>query len=100
MAVINKDNPNMDFPLQISRQYGAPLDKTCIFYSESDMKEYIEHSPLAYVGQIISLVDEADASSTIYVINSLDGDYFPLADTYAVDDKIAQAITTALNTPV
>lgn len=73
MAVIKKENAYMEFPLQISRQYGAPVDKYSIFYSLVDATTYATTSPLAYVGQTITVVDEANSKATSYVIQDLAG---------------------------
>lgn len=71
MAVINKDNENMDFSVQIARKYGAPIDKDSVFYSLSAAETYASNSPLAYVGQVISVVDEVHSNAvTVYQIES------------------------------
>ena len=72
MAVIKKDNSYMEFPLQISRQYGAPIDKYSIFYSQEEATTYATTSPLAYVGQIIVVV--LDDSTTPYLISNTAGE--------------------------
>lgn len=74
MAVIKKDNSFMEFPLQISRQYGAPIDKFSVFYDKSSADTYASSNPLAYVGQIIVLVDEIGNNATPYVISNAAGD--------------------------
>ena len=74
MAVIKKDNSYMEFPLQISRQYGGPIDRYSVFYSMEDATSYATTSPLSYVGQIISVVDEAAQTSTAYQISNTAGD--------------------------
>ena len=74
MAVIKKDNSFMEFPLQISRQYGAPIDKFSVFYDKTSADTYASSNPLAYVGQIIVVVDEAGNSATPYVISNTSGD--------------------------
>lgn len=48
----------MEFPLSISRQDAFPLDKSSVFYSLAEAQEYAASSPLAYVGQYISVVTE------------------------------------------
>lgn len=74
MAVIKKDNSYMEFPLQISRQYGGPIDRYSVFYSMDYATNYATTSPLSYVGQIISVVDEAAQTSTAYQISNTAGD--------------------------
>lgn len=73
MAVIKKDNSYMEFPLQISRQYGAPIDKFSVFYDLSSAQTYATSNPLAYVGQIITVVDESNKSAKAYLIKDTDG---------------------------
>lgn len=74
MAVIKKDNSFMEFPLQISRQYGAPIDKFSVFYDKSSADTYASSNPLAYVGQIIVVVDEIGNNAIPYVISNAAGD--------------------------
>lgn len=74
MAVIKKDNSFMEFPLQISRQYGGPIDRYSVFYSMNDATSYATTNPLSYVGQIISVVDESAQTSTAYQISNTAGD--------------------------
>lgn len=74
MAVIKKDNSFMEFPLQISRQYGAPIDKFSVFYDKPSADTYASSNPLAYVGQIIVVVDEVGNNATPYVISNAAGD--------------------------
>lgn len=78
MAVIKKDNSYMEFPLQISRQYGGPIDRYSVFYSMEDATNYATTSPLSYVSQIISVVDEAAQTSTAYQISNKAGDLVEL----------------------
>lgn len=73
MAVIKKDNSYMEFPLQISRQYGAPIDKYSIFYDLPTAQSYATSNPLAYVGQIIVVVDESGSTATAYIIKDTAG---------------------------
>lgn len=74
MAVIKKDNSFMEFPLQISRQYGAPIDKFSVFYDKPSADTYASSNPLAYVGQVIVVVDEVGNNATPYVISNTAGD--------------------------
>ena len=72
MVEINKNNASMDFPLQIARQYGAPLDKSSVFYSMEDAQAYATSSPIAYAGQVIAVVDETSGTANVYKIE-IDG---------------------------
>lgn len=74
MATINKNASNMDFPLQIARQYAAPIDTKEVFYSLSDAQDYATSYATAYVGQQIVVVDETAGTATAYVIQNEDGD--------------------------
>lgn len=74
MANINKTNPYLEFPLQMKRQFAAPLDNTSVFYSLQDAQTYATTTPEAYVGQIISVVDESNGSATAYIITNTSGD--------------------------
>lgn len=73
MAVIKKDNSYMEFPLQISRQYGAPIDKYSIFYDLPSAQSYASSNPLAYVGQIIVVVNEDESEAIAYIIKDTAG---------------------------
>lgn len=74
MALINKSNSYMEFPLQIARQYNGPIERYSVFYSLSDATTYATTNPLAYVGQIIAVVDETANESVAYIISNTDGD--------------------------
>lgn len=88
---------SVDYQLQIARQYGAPLDKYSVFYSLSEANEYAANSPISYVGQILSVVDETAGTVDTYKIQadrtleqigagsggsggSLDGNYLEIAN--------------------
>lgn len=86
MAVINKKNAFMDFPLQISRQYGAPIEKFAVWYSLSEAENYAKTSPLAYAGQVLAVVDEVQSTVDIYKINK-DGTLGQIGGVVATDDK-------------
>lgn len=99
MAVINKENSYMEFPLQLSRQYGAPIDKYSVFYEMSEAQTYATTSPLAYVGQLIVVVDEANQQSKAYLIKDTVGNLEEVgADASApmlfVDDEAAMLALT------
>ena len=78
MAVIKKDGGYMPLPLGIKRGNPIPLDTTSIWYSldllqvyargiADELKQY-NLTPTAYVGQIVTYVNEAENTSTVYVI--------------------------------
>lgn len=62
----------MEFPLSMSRQDAFPLDKSSVFYSVEDAQAYAQSSPLAYVGQHLSVV--VGGVSTAYQIKNEAGD--------------------------
>lgn len=99
MAQSKKDNARMEFPLQIARQYPAPLDKSSVFYSKDEAEEYAQSSPISYAGQVIAVVGEEQGTVDIYKIG-IDGSLMGLVSENYVDEKIKSAITTALKTPV
>lgn len=72
MAVINKNNSKMEFPLQIKRQYAGPIEANEIFYNLEEAKIYAKSGATAYAGQTIKVIDEAKKSITVYTIQ-IDG---------------------------
>lgn len=68
MAVIKKDVPYVEFSQQIRRLYGAPIEKYSVFYSYSDASNYAAENPLAYVGQILQVVDQDNNYARAYII--------------------------------
>jgi len=92
MAEINKDNANMEFPLQIARQYGAPLDKYSVFYSKAEAEAYAADSPLSYAGQLVTVVDENVGTVETFKITP-SGTLSPVSEAVTVD----RVLTTALN---
>lgn len=79
----------MEFPLSMSRQDAFPLDKSSVFYSMSEAETYAQTSPLAYVGQHISVVE--NGVSTAYQIKNEAGDLEPMG---------AAAVSVATDTEV
>lgn len=61
----------MEFPLSMSRQDAFPLDRSSVKYSLAEAMDYAANSPLAYVGQPISVV--VDGVATLYVIKDTNG---------------------------
>lgn len=99
MAVINKENSYMEFPLQISRQYAGPIERYSVFYSLAEATTYATTSPIAYVGQFISVVDEANSTATAYQIANTKGDLVEIGSTSSapmvfVDNEAAMLALT------
>lgn len=74
MAVINKDLALMSFNNTFSRLSARPLDSTSLFYSLEEAQTYAQSNPYAYVGQIISVVDESNEAASAYIIVNTAGD--------------------------
>lgn len=74
MAAINKSLVTTAFPLQYVRQFAGALDKDSVFYSLGDATTYATSNPRAYVGQIISVVNETENSTQLYVIANTAGE--------------------------
>ncbi len=78
MALIKKDGTYMGLPMNIQRGNPVPLDFDAVWYSYDAMAEYArgegDRGAVAYVGQILSLVDETDKSATAYIILNEAGD--------------------------
>ena len=69
MAFINKTIPKMGMPQAMRRGYVGPLDVSSLYYSYEAMAEYAANDAVAYVGQILTLVDEANSNKvTAYII--------------------------------
>lgn len=74
MAVIDKQVNYMGLPMNIQRGNPIPLDNTSVWYSETEMKTYAKEGLTAYVGQILSLVNEETNEVTAYIITNKAGD--------------------------
>lgn len=73
MAAINNNLVTTAFPLQYVRQFAGALDKDSVFYDLGEATTYASSNPRAYVGQIISVVNEANNSTQLYVIANAAG---------------------------
>lgn len=74
MAVIKKDGNFMGLPMNVARGNPIPLDKSEIWYSYAEMETYAKTDPVAYVGQILGLVNEQAKTATAYIILNTAGD--------------------------
>lgn len=95
MAVNNTtgDFAFMEFPMAFSRQDGFPLDKTSVYGSYDEAHTYAQTSPLAYVGQVLAVVE--DGNSTTYQIKNEAGDLEPLgsaAVNVATDQEVNEML--------
>ena len=87
MAVIKKNSNYMGLPMNIARGNPIPLDKSEIWYSFEEMKAYAMNSPIAYVGQILGLVDEVNNKATAYIIKNTAGDIQEVGLAVVADEK-------------
>lgn len=78
MAINNTQNSfaYMEFPMAFSRQDSFPLDKTGIYGSLTEAQTYAQTSPLAYVGQVLAVVENGEAKQ--YQIKDTAGTLEPL----------------------
>lgn len=78
MAVFNvpnyKDADGLGFPLNFRRGNPNPLDNSSVWASLDAAKIYASTDPTAYVGQVLSVVNEDDGSVDVYKIQNTAGD--------------------------
>lgn len=73
MAVLDKNIVSMSMPKAMSRGNPIALDASAVWYTYADLENYAKTSPVAYVGQILSLVDEEQQTATAYIITDAAG---------------------------
>ena len=86
MAVINKDIAYMALPLSIRRGNPFPIDEYSVWYDMGELTTYATTSPVAYVGQIVTLVNEGESTVEAYMIQNTAGNLMKLASTTASGD--------------
>lgn len=86
MAVIKKDGGNMALPIAIKRGNPIALDTTSVWYVKADMENYAKTGATAYVGQIITYVNEEGGTVEAYQISNKAGALIKLAATTASGD--------------
>ena len=86
MAVINKDIAYMALPLSIRRGNPFPIDEYSVWYDMGELTTYATTSPVAYVGQIVTLVNEDESTVEAYMIQNTAGNLMKLASTTASGD--------------
>lgn len=97
MAINNteKDTAFMEFPMAFSRQDSFPLDKTSQYGSYTEAKTYAQTSPLAYVGQVLSVVENGESKQ--YQIKDTAGTLEPLGGLgdigVATDEEVEEMLT-------
>lgn len=90
MAFINKNVSTMAMPSGMNRMGQFPLDMSSVYYDEASLKAYAESGAIAYVGQIVSLVDETKGTVTVYSIQDTAGTLkevgsVPMGDDLSID---------------
>lgn len=65
----NNTFSHIGVPFNYSRGNPQPLDNSSIYTSLSAAQEYATNSPVAYVGQIVTVVDSDKGSVDVYKIN-------------------------------
>ena len=91
MAVYNLPNYTNDqgfgLPLNIRRGNPNPLDNSAVWASLSAAQNYAQTDPTAYVGQIISVVDNANSVVDVYKINDTAGNLVLVGTVTLGDDQ-------------
>lgn len=86
MAVINKDIAYMALPLSIRRGNPFPIDEYSVWYDMEELTTYAQFSPVAYVGQVVTLVNEKENTVEAYMIQNATGNLMKLASTTVSGD--------------
>ena len=81
MAILNTGIPTnlTEYPNSFKRQGAFPLEAYSTFYSSVDMHTYAEENPIAYVGQMLVLVEGGVVKA--YLIKDTAGTLLQLAQT-------------------
>ena len=93
MAIIKKDGNFMGLPMNIQRGNPIPLDDSSVYYSKATMETYAKSGVTAYVGQIVTLVDETNKTCEAYMISNEAGTLIKLASTTASGDLAGDVAT-------
>ena len=86
MAQIEKNGSYMALPMNIKRGNPIPVDTTMVWYNMTDLQEYATSGATAYVGQIVTYVDEENSTVVAYMISNTAGTLIKLASTTASGD--------------
>lgn len=87
MASINKNFNTMAFPQAFKRGNNIPLDASSVWYSMEEMLNYSKTSPVSYVGELLTLVDEAQNTATAYIIADVEGNLKEVGSATIGDNK-------------
>lgn len=88
MAIIKKDGNFMGLPMNIARGNPIPLDTTAVWYTQTEMENYAKTGATAYVGQVLTLVDETNSTASAWLITNAAGTLVKLAATTASGDLV------------
>lgn len=88
MAIIKKDGNFMGLPMNIARGNPIPLDTTAVWYTQTEMENYAKTGATAYVGQVLTLVDETNNTASAWLITNAAGTLVKLAATTASGDLV------------
>lgn len=93
MATIMTDAAYMGFPLSIKRGNPAPVDTTAVWYNKTELETYAASGATAYVGQILTYVNETASTCEAYMISNEAGTLIKLASTTASGDLAGDVAT-------
>ena len=91
MAIYNLENylerDGVSFPKNFRRGNPNPLDNSSVWASLDAAKNYAKTDPVAYVGQILSVVDNANGIVDVYKINDTAGNLVLVGTVTLGDDQ-------------
>lgn len=88
MAFIDKNIAAMSMPKALRRGNAIPLDASAVWYTREEMETYAATNPVAYVGQILSLVDAEDNNKvTAFIITDEAGSLSEVGSATLGDNK-------------
>ena len=89
MAILNTNFTNLTtYPNSFSRQEPTPLEAHSLFTSKTDAENYAKNNPVAYVGQIIVVIDATNKICTPYVISDTTGALGEIGGNIDLDDYV------------
>lgn len=106
MAVINKNGTYMALPSAIKRGSATALDTTSVWYDRALMEFYAQGGgklgevdvPItAYVGQVLTLVDETNNTATAYIIADTAGNLNEVGSSTLGDDTSIELVDGKLS---
>lgn len=96
MAVLNTNFTNLTtYPNSFSRQEPTPLEAHSLFTSKTDAENYAKNDPVAYVGQIVVVIDATNKVCTPYVISDTTGTLGEIGGKVDLDDYVTGPSSSA-----